>query len=461
MWLSKPLGEFGRLEPLSDQRSVSQSKARETVVWRPGESLRDCVDPEMEITLKRLALTSGERVLLGNFGDSVFLVQTMGLGIAIAEATGLLDSGELNACRLKFLLYQWVLRKRASFKKRFQSIEDFKIRDGYQTEGVHVLAHLRDMDGVFGSLREICELGCDGSDIERLRQGLNALAERHAVEPHDEEQVEAVVKNALFAVDEVEPCNDEALLEDVEKRLWRAAQDHLDCPAREFNKWFWGKSANIEKRVAELRLSSDDLLLDRDLVKSALFELGWRGHKLMGEMFELGMAEIFSRLPNTTELEKQMHGHLYARQRYLASLPLAMLLRYRRFPLEGFLGAIWEGRVDAQKTGALHTMLYFYSEMVTKRREVDRLAKRNRSLQILDNSMAAPVSGHGDELQAIFESIPGERKQTCDKCEALAIERSVSCTSKYLKITSACKQCGAVQPERKYLLDQVRDWVSE
>ena len=113
--------------------------------------------------------------------------------------------------------------------------------------------------------------------------------------------------------------------------------------------------------MAELRLSSDDLLLDRDLVKSALFELGWRGHKLMGEMFELGMAEIFSRLPNTTELEKQMHGHLYARQRYLASLPLALLLRYRRFPLEGFLGAIWEGGVDAQKTGALHTCLLYTS----------------------------------------------------------------------------------------------------
>ena len=212
--------------------------------------------------------------------------------------------------------------------------------------------------------------------------------------------------------------------------------------------------------MSELRLSSDDQVLSRDLVKSALFEIGWRGHKLMGEMFELGMAEIFSRLPNTTELEKQMHGHLYARQRYLASLPLAMLLRYRRFPLEGFLGAIWEGRVDAQKTGALHTMLYFYSEMVTKRREVDRLAKRNRSFQILD-SMAAPVTGYTKELEAIFDSIPSERRQACGECETSDIERSVSSSAKYLKITSACKQCGAVQPERKYLLDQVRDWVSE
>lgn len=460
MWLSKPLGEFGRLEPLSDQRSVSQSKARETVVWRPDESLGDCVRSDMEIKLKQHTLTNDVRVLLGNFGDSMFLAQTMGLGIAIAEATGLLDSGELNACRLKFLLYQWVLRKRASFKKRFQSIEDFKIRDGYQTEGVHVLAHLRNMDGVFGSLREICELGCDGSDIERLRQGLNVLAEKHAFELSSKEQTETVVKNALFSVDEVEPCNDEALLEDVEKRLWHAVQDRLTCPTVEFNKWFWGKSANVEKRLSELRLFSDDQVLSRDLVKSALFEIGWRGHKLMGEMFELGMAEIFSRLPNTTELEKQMHGHLYARQRYLASLPLAMLLRYRRFPLEGFLGAIWEGRVDAQKTGALHTMLYFYSEMVTKRREVDRLAKRNRSFQILD-SMGAPVTGYTKELEAIFDSIPSERRQACGECETSDIERSVSSSAKYLKITSACKQCGAVQPERKYLLDQVRDWVSE
>ena len=454
---------YGHLEPPVAQPVARQATTNVLMNWVPNEQFASEFRLGKSITLKCCYRSNGDRILVGAFGESVFLIDTISLGISIAKAEGHLASGETRDCRLRFLLYQWLNRKRTSFKKRFVTLSDFIIAEPYRENkfDAHVLAHLRDMDGAFDSIERISRLATEGSMIDRVQSGLHVLAARHSLRIQKPSQIDATIKNALFSTDEIELCTDEALLEDVERRLWRAIQPHLNEPTEEFDKWFWGKAANLENRLAQKCEAHHETALSRNEVKAALFEIGWRGHKLLGKMFELGMTEIRAHLPDPSKREDQIHDQLYARQPHLASLPLAMLLNYRQFAMVGFLGHVWTGIVNEQAIDSLHTMLYFYSEMVRIRRAADRRAKRALILELYgDAATDRNFFEDGASItDQIVEALPGEEKSGCVECASSLLDRKFWATTRTIVMSSACQECGTVQPEKKYPTAKIREWM--
>lgn len=222
-----------------------------------------------------------------------------------------------------------------------------------------------------------------------------------------------------------------------------------------------GSAANLENRLSQRSEAHCETALSREHVKAALFEIGWRGHKLLGQMFELGMSEIRTGIPDPNESKVQIHNHLYNRQQYLASLPLAMILNYRRFALEGFLGKIWAGTVDEHDIDALHSMLYFYSEMATWRRAADRRAKmvQIRRFQEISDSFEFLLLDRRSTLDRIVEAMPDEEIPNCLVCDSLLLDRDFRVTPKTTVMNCVCQACGTKQPEKRYPTAKVREWM--
>jgi hypothetical protein len=78
--------------------------------------------------------------------------------------------------------------------------------------------------------------------------------------------------------------------------------------------------------------------------------------------------------PQLTPDERAVFEQMYFAQSWLGGIPLVVLHRYFA-PLREAIEDLWLDPENAEKAGVLLRVLQFHAEMVTKRREADRLAK--------------------------------------------------------------------------------------
>jgi hypothetical protein len=222
--------------------------------------------------------------------------------------------------------------------------------------------------------------------------GLLEAAKLNPLEVRDEE-VMPLVRMALFDIDSSEGAPLEELVEIVAERLLEAIDRHLDDFQEAFDQWFSGSSNSLVKQIAQQK-SKRGGELPREDVRQALLHLGWRAYGYVGQCVHTLMRTIKNAMPDPlNDEEKRLFERMYESQPYYGDLPLALLAERLSFLRLAIL-AIWESPQDQDNVRVLHRLLWYFADMVSRRREADRQSKR-RSQGDPPTSLEEPCSVDG------------------------------------------------------------------
>jgi hypothetical protein len=162
----------------------------------------------------------------------------------------------------------------------------------------------------------------------------------------------------------------------VTDRLLTAITKHQDDDTETFNRWFFEGRDNIVRQIAKQRKSGG--LMPREVVRRALLGLVFDAYVYVGECVSLQMQAFLQALPvPLNEGERAAFKAMYFKQTYFGGLPLVMLRERFAFLREGILD-VMDDPGGSERVGVLLRLIhyYYYSEMATLRRDVDRGYKR-------------------------------------------------------------------------------------
>ena len=204
--------------------------------------------------------------------------------------------------------------------------------------------------------------------------GLFEAAKRNPLTVADE-QVPALVRLALFDIDSSRSADSEELIEIVTERLLTAIKSHLGDSQEAFDRWFTGPKNSLLKQIADATGKRGGRL-EREQVRSAFLELGWRAYAYVGQCVHALMRTIKNSMPEPLhDEERRLFETMYESQPYYGDLPLALLAERARFFQPAIL-AIWDEPQEQNHVRVLHRLLAWYAEMAPQRREADRESKR-------------------------------------------------------------------------------------
>jgi hypothetical protein len=209
-----------------------------------------------------------------------------------------------------------------------------------------------------------------------VHHGFTAAARRNPLSINDEE-VPPLVRMALYESIPGTEMPDRDLLDLIVERTLTAMHSHLMEPANDFERWFSGPKNSFVQQIARRKLLPGGVL-DRDLVRRALLELGWQSHGYVADCLHVMMRVFQTSLPAPLSAdEASWYEHMHLKQPYLGNLPLVLLIE--RFPfLHSVLWEIWNNPGDPEPIAVLHRLLSYYGEMAEERRTTDRKVKQRR-----------------------------------------------------------------------------------
>ncbi len=212
-----------------------------------------------------------------------------------------------------------------------------------------------------------------GQDL--IAYGLAEAAKLNPIQVTEAEAA-ALVRMSLYDFSRSGSRVTDAHRETVWQRFHDWIREHLYDEREQFKKCFFGGHNNLINSIAH-RAATRGGKLTRPVVKRALHDLGWRGYELVGECLE-AFAQAFSSGLLSKPLSSQEQAYfevMYCRQSYLGGSPLVLVME-RRALIKPMILELWENPGDELLIGALHRLLHCYAEMVSVRREADRLAKQ-------------------------------------------------------------------------------------
>lgn len=207
--------------------------------------------------------------------------------------------------------------------------------------------------------------------------GFYAAAKLDPLIVEDEQQIDQLVKCALFDLEELPSSIDPALKRQVFERLAAALEKHRTDSPEEFDRWLYGAGSNLPKQLAKQRKSAGGVL-NIDAVNGALLEIAWDSYASVGLCLHVLMRcvrhVLLSEL-ELTEADMVIFDQTYQAQPYLAHLPLPLIVERMPF-LRPALLEIWKHPVTQNEIPALHRMLAYYSQVAAERRGFDRATKQ-------------------------------------------------------------------------------------
>lgn len=118
-----------------------------------------------------------------------------------------------------------------------------------------------------------------------------------------------------------------------------------------------------------------DSKMDRDQVRAAIVELGWRATVMVAECVDAQFRVFRDALSEPlSPAENLLFEQTFLMNRWFF-LPLAMLHDRLEFLHEAILD-LWKNPDDRDAVGIVHGLLYVYSSMIENRREADRRIKQ-------------------------------------------------------------------------------------
>jgi hypothetical protein len=217
------------------------------------------------------------------------------------------------------------------------------------------------------------------TEADCVHYGLVRAARMNPLRLRDEE-VPSLIRMALYKAAELPASLDPAVLEVVVDRVLQAVNRHLGDKSAKFDLWFSGPHSSLVPQIANKKFAPGGVL-DRNVVRRALLELGWDSYRYVADCVHT-MMWVFQRLlpEPLTVAERRFFEQVYLMQPHFGQMPFILLAE--RFPfLKGILWQIWKGPGDPNAVPIMNRLLFYYGEIAAARRAADRQVKAKRAGQ--------------------------------------------------------------------------------
>jgi hypothetical protein len=411
LWL-RPAGSAGPL-----------TARRRKYTWRPPETLQAQLPPGFELPLQCVVDPEGLRRFYPWSSFEGFLALAWAGGLAILCHRYQLDAPQRQSYRAMPFLFLRARRRAEFFRRQFDDPQDLSVAKSGRTDPTErdILPEDVGLDALGNGQRwDRGELIRRGGEAARaagydrpttaqcIHYGLVEAARRNPL-PIAEDRVPLLIRSALFKIDPADEP-EAGLVEVVTERLLAAVDPHLDDETAAFEKWFLGSNNRLAHQLAKQKRSRGGELAEDD-VRDVLLHLGWRAYQYAAQCIHAQMRFFRNALPDPlSEREACWFEHMHQPQPYLGNLPLVLLLQRFRF-LRAPLWELWEGLPDLRPVPVLHRLLFYYADMVARRREADRRIKNGRPAPLIETP--AGPSPQGDLFQDIAAAVREIRHIDC------------------------------------------------
>jgi hypothetical protein len=283
-------------------------------------------------------------------------------------------------------VFQRVQRMHEKLERRFQKFADLQIRSSGREhrqdrsvlpQGLGSTPAMPQTTWTFPEFIEQGRARASTAGMQRLNEqlqinyGLLAAAERNPLHDMHAEQSQALIRLALFNLDETTDVSPE-IIDCVFNRLTEAIRRHKNDTRQDYEKWFHG---NLFKSLANQ--AGDDMgKLTTEQVKAVILEIGWPAYQHVAEMIQVFCETFVNDLPKKlTTTEQELFASCFYRQDYFGGLPLIMFLD-RSDLIQPIIVQMWEAPQNTTYRGVFWRLLTYYSEMATKRRRADNRSKQ-------------------------------------------------------------------------------------
>jgi hypothetical protein len=427
--------------------------------WRPLPVLSPNLPKGYSVSLTALsARGKGRRFQPTDDTRALALFASLG-GLAILNEVTKLDAEQRNTYNLMRLLFQHAPLVREALDRRFDRIQDLSVSRG-QRDDVDDADVLPDTIGLddsgrgrrwrVGGLiqagqREAADREIQNpSEADLIRLGVVAAARLNPVDVTNLTTSDAArfLRVALFDLGPAEVRIDAATEQEVTGRLFEAIHPHLDDSVENFRRWFFDKRDGIGQIL-------------RPIVRQVVLEKVFESLQYTGQCVHVQMQVIANEIdPALDDDERSIFEATYCEQPWLGGLPLLVLRRYFG-PIREAVQDLWLEPHNAQYQGVLLRVLQFQGEMIRKRREADRKAKKGDAKQRRVLHTDRPLTREEYSLQSqeldlreLAREVSRVLKLSC-KCGTASDFQArfdlESSSQDAVEIDFICDQCGKAQ----------------
>jgi hypothetical protein len=184
-------------------------------------------------------------------------------------------------------------------------------------------------------------------------------------------EANSLVRMALFAFGPVSEHLKPSELAYVAEQVRESMKDYLDS-IEEYKQWIKDPKSNLPHRIAKRKTPH----LSGEHVKRALLKLAWISCEMLGKAIDAQMRVFREALtPPLNRDEDLLYEQMYLAHPNFGGLPLVLL--YERFDfIKPIILQMWERPEDPDLVAVFHRMLWYYAEIIEKRREEDRRYKQ-------------------------------------------------------------------------------------
>ena len=168
------------------------------------------------------------------------------------------------------------------------------------------------------------------------------------------------------------PVAEEAKLEII-ARFRESLHKHLADSTEDFNRWFFENRDGLVHQISMRKCGPGPI--DRSVVRQVVLDLVFQALRYTGQCVDVQMRAFVRAIePRLGPEERAVFELIYFGQPWLAGIPLVVLHRYFP-PLREAVEDLWLDPKNSEKAGVLLRVLQYHAEMVSKRRETERVAE--------------------------------------------------------------------------------------
>lgn len=380
------------LEPRS--RGAFQFRRIE-YVWRPSALLATQLSADFALTVHAHVDSDGKRWFRDAGSYRIYIWHGFLAGVALLDRLRRFTRDQRNEYRAPFYIYQYVQDTHAHLDCRFLTRSQLHIQRGARGETGDCDVLPLDLgleatgQGSRWSIQELLQAGeqaaaaaglCDPADDVIIAHGLYAAARRNPLR-RTTPQLRRDIRRALFDTDAMIAASQRRLKPIVQDRFYRLLDAHLDDPQQDFNQWFFPAGGRNLPRAIGRQPNRRGGVLSNEEVTAVLLNLAWDAYGLLSNCLSAFGQAFLAGIPGPlSRKERDLFNLTMMPHRYFGGLPRWLLMERIEFLEPAFVDLLSKPR-DPVVHGAFHRLLVWYSEMVRKRREADRLNQERRRLR--------------------------------------------------------------------------------
>jgi len=462
------------VEPLESNRITGRTVGAPTLevdrrryVWRPEDEIRRELPDGYCVPINVMSRQGEGRRFYPDDPYSFVLNASLG-GLAILTHVKNLDGEHRNTYNLMRLVFQYGPLVRERLNRTFKRAVDLMVlgtpRRELECKDILPESLGRDALGkgerwTIWPLKEAGRKEAKARELRRfsnsdvIRLGLLAAARRNPVDTSrlTTDEASGLLRLALFDLGPADVPVDEATKQEVIGRFQESLRSHLADAVEDFNEWFFHNRDGIVKQVSTRK--SGPRPIERTVVREVLLELVFLALRYTGQCVDVQMRAFVEEIdPPLNPDEKAIFELCYFGQPWLAGIPLVVLYRYFA-PIREAIQDLWADPGSSKKAGVLLRVLQYHAEMVSKRRQADRVAQQMGAVPEPRKTKVSANTPDDSEEDQLFRMSDLGTKLIGDsnvKCECGAeLDFSgfdfASATEETVPVECVCSGCGAKQ----------------